>query len=222
MEQYWTYISNPTGLTYYIEYDKLLIEIYPYLNQGFTTNGKEHRLTCLFNYDGSIMSYAGKKQQSNIPTSNSLISQMLAYVNSQYFRDEMKQNGVNHDLPIFNACFTNWYRPLDMTDQMGIQADDIGFHSDSLTSMNSDIILSVTFCDNGGHRLFRFQNKFNPDGSKNSKGYCWQVELKNKDILIMLPGCQEYFKHGVPGLKKHLDGTAITGGRINLTFRSLK
>lgn len=216
--EYWKHIDTPTGLTYYMEYGNLLTEIYPYLRQGHTSMGKEHRLTCLFNSDGSIMRYAGKKQESSIPNQNSLIRQMMDYVNTDYFRNEMMTNGINAQIPVFNAVFVNWYRPISMTEDM----DNIGFHSDSMTDMVSDIILSVTMCEDTGYRLFRFQNKFNQDGSKNTKGYCWQAELKNKDILIMLPGCQQYFKHCVPSIKKHLDGTDITGGRINLTFRALK
>ena len=215
--KYWKHIPYPTGISYYIEYDKLLAEIMPYLSQGIVLfDNLERRLTAFFSKENVTMYYSGRTLYPCIPNPDSLIHQMLSYINTDSFKTEMI--GINHNLPLFNAVFINWYRPPSMTDK----PDNLGYHSDDESSLASDIIVSVTICEISGHRLFRFRAKYNQDGTKNSKGYVWQSELINKDLLIMLPECQKIYKHTVCDHKKHLDGTLVTGGRINLTFRSIR
>lgn len=216
---YWTHIPTATGISYYIEYDDLLAEVKPHLTQGTVMFGNlERRLTAFFSKENVIMKYSGRSLVPNIPIHNSLIDQMLTYINTDSFKSELLAYGINSDIPVFNAVFVNWYRPPSITDE----PDKLGYHADDESSLASDIIVSITICEENGYRLFRFQARYNQDGTKNSNGYVWQAELQHKDLLIMLPGCQKLFKHSVCDHKKHLNGTHVTGGRINLTFRSIK
>ena len=202
-KEYWSY---QPGVLKDESYDDLLNEIKQYLIQGVVKLRGEHeerRLTALFAPSVRMMKYSGRTLTSIEIKKGGIIERLLHLVNDAY------PNGVG-----YNAVFVNWYRPIDITPTG--KADCLGWHSDDTRDMLCETILSMSFCENHGKRVFRFR-----DRSK-TKGHDWQCDIGHGDILVMLPGCQDKYKHCVPNLKKTLTGQSIAGGRINLTFRSLK
>ncbi len=178
-----------TSITKFISYEVLLNEILPYLESGeIKMGGKsfiERRMTALFSFQNSPMNYSGRIVQPKIPQLNTIIYQILGYVNSTNFRQEISGLGLTITLPIFNAIFVNWYRPPSGIPKS--KDDGLGFHSDDESSLSSDIILSITFCEINGERLFRIRTRYNDNGSIRTSGYDWEAEPKDKSILIMLP-----------------------------------
>lgn len=176
----------------------------------------EGRLTAMYSNVEAIMKYSGRTLNPIRPKENGYLSMMLDLINDNEFREAVYEDcpEIRGLLPDFNAVFVNWYRPPELCEAH--QMDSIGAHSDDTRGLTSEVIFSVTFCEQGGERLFSFYDK-----SQNDK-MIWQEELKDGDVLIMLNGCQRRYKHGISPRKTHLDKTKITGGRINFTFRCMK
>ncbi|CAK7994934.1 Alpha-ketoglutarate-dependent repair dioxygenase AlkB [uncultured virus] len=201
--KYWDYYP---GVMKNESYGDLLNEIKPHLTQGVVKLRGEHeerRLTTLFAPDVRVMKYSGRTLTSIALEKDGILKRLLHHVNKVYPSDAE-----------YNAIFVNWYRPVDVTPDG--KADCLGWHSDDTKELLCERILSMSFCENDGVRVFRFR-----DRSK-TKGHDWQCDIGHGDILVMNPGCQDNYKHCVPNLKKTLSGKSIEGGRINLTFRSLK
>ena len=95
----------------------------------------------------------------------------------------------------FNGCLINLYR--NGNDRMGMHADD------EIEIDSTKPIASLSF---GAARDFIFKHR---------NGNIREVlSLKDGDLLIMHPTCQESWLHSVP-IRKN-----IINARINLTFRS--
>jgi alkylated DNA repair dioxygenase AlkB len=219
---HWVRLVNfwPTEHDEKSSYQVLLDEIREDLNRGTIKVGgrvcQEARLTAMYSQvDGAVMKYSGRKLEPRRPVQGGYVDIILDLVNDPEFRDGLcsdvpQLRGV---LPNFNAVFINWYRPPSLC---GDKMDNIGIHSDDTTGMQSDVIISITLCEPGGERLFSMHDK--AQGDK----IVWQAELNDGDIIVMLPGCQRLYKHSVSSRKTHLDRSTITGGRLNITLRSLK
>ena len=82
--------------------------------------------------------------------------------------------------------------------------DSVTPHADNEpTIVRQSAIVSISL---GATRIFTVKRT-------GSKGRAQRIKLRNGDILIMLPGCQENFSHGVPKDK------CRCGPRVNITFR---
>ena len=217
MEQiYWKYMPKlfDTHVDDKHVYATLFDELTPYLSQGtvkvFNNDYLERRLTTYFTTSDTKMEYSGRVLEIIKPHKNSYIESLFSKVNSEEFKKLIKDN-YNIDDVDFNAVFINLYRSPQETNE----PDYLGPHSDSLKYMKSEIILSVTYCEKEGARVFRFHEK-----GKSTK-IVEQIELQDGDALFMLKGCQQNFKHSISNRKNSLDKKLITGGRINCTFRSV-
>jgi len=220
MKPYWIYdedffrTHNENGTSVY---DVLLAELTPYLKQGTVKvvgqDFTERRLTCYFTSTDTQMTYSGRVLEVIRPPPNSYISNLLSVVNSQEFRkllvDRYQTNSLNVE---FNSVFINWYRPPSITDK----PDYLGPHSDDEKYLTLQVILSVTYCEKLGARVFRFHDR--SQGNKIKE----EFELQDGSLLLMLEGCQKLYKHSVSERKYNLNKQLITGGRLNLTFRCVK
>ena len=101
-------------------------------------------------------------------------------------RNECKTN--------FNGCLLNLYRN---------GSDKMGWHSDNEKELNS--LKSIASLSLGASRDLVFKNISNDEKVT--------IELKNRDLLIMHPGCQKSWLHSLPPRIKS------KGIRVNLTFR---
>ena len=189
-------------------YQILFEECQPYFEQGTVRNGQydERRLTCYFSLNKTPMTYSGRTIAPTLPPN--FLSLLLEEINSYEFRDKMTDFNPTLDVE-FNAVFVNWYRPLNQTEK----PDKLGMHSDDMTTAKSNIILSATFCQNDGIRVFNFH--------QNDK-IVESIDLIDGSGLYMLANCQKLYKHSINDRKKNLAGQEIKGGRINLTFRSIR
>lgn len=216
MEQYWIHEGNffQTHTNNKRVYDVLLFELIPYLKQGtVTVYNKDHlerRLTCYFTLTETEMTYSGRVLEVIKPPCNSYIENLLNAVNSTEFRELLVDRYDDESLNVeFNSVFINWYRPPIMTDK----PDYLGPHSDDEKYLASQVILSLTYCEDNGARVFRFHDK--SQGNRVVE----EFELEDGSILLMLKGCQKFYKHSVSDRKYNLNKELITGGRLNLTFR---
>lgn len=83
-------------------------------------------------------------------------------------------------------------------------SDHIGYHADDDKSLGPNpAIASVSL---GATRKFQIR----PNG-KGTQAVTW--ELRHGDLIVMLPGCQQDFKHRI------CKTSAPTGVRVNWTFR---
>jgi alkylated DNA repair dioxygenase AlkB len=199
-------------------YSALLEEIRPALKIGTVTvygkNHNENRMTAMYSEVDAVMKYSNRTVERSAPVKAGYIASYLRLVNDEDFKKilcEMEPRLIGC-LPNFNAVFVNWYRPPSETNG---KVDSLGLHSDDVSGMTSEVILSVTFCEAGGERLFSFHSK------ANEGRVVWERELENGSIVVMLKGCQRQYKHKVSDRKTHLDKSKVSGGRINLTFRAL-
>ena len=95
----------------------------------------------------------------------------------------------------FNGCLLNLYRSGD---------DRMGWHADDEPEINqAEPIASLSL---GASRDFCLRLKQEAKEKHT-------LPLNDGDLLIMHPGCQQAWMHGVPTRRK------ITTSRINLTFR---
>tara|TARA_Y100001968_G_C19390404_1_gene735233 strand:- start:212 stop:772 length:561 start_codon:yes stop_codon:yes gene_type:complete len=94
----------------------------------------------------------------------------------------------------FNGCLVNLYRNGN---------DRMGWHADNEKELIPNKIISSLSL--GASRDFIIKHRNLPLKDK--------ITLKNGDLLIMYPKCQEEWIHSVPSRKK------IADFRINLTFR---
>lgn len=114
-------------------------------------------------------------------------------------------------LPILNKIKTKVEKKLNTTYDYCLchiyrtGKDSLGYHSDK-EALDSDVA-SLSF---GATRKFRFRKV------GKTSGYEVEYELKNGDLLHMLPGCQRKYSHSVPSQ------ATVTEPRINLTFRKLE
>jgi ribA/ribD-fused uncharacterized protein len=195
----------------------------PHLTQGtvhvYGASHKENRLTALFandlgsNNSRATFKYSGRIVETIQPQPMSYLALLLETVQSPEFISmaEQMHPALAGRLPRFNACFVNWYRPPKDT---GDKPDSLGWHSDNETSLTSKVILSMTFCQPHGEKLFSFQDKI-------TNKIVWENELTDGSALIMLDGCQQLYKHAVSGRKTN-SGGKLVGGRISLTFRQIE
>ncbi len=195
-------------------YDILLKELTPYLKQGtvkvFGEEFLERRLTAYFTSTDTSMIYSGRKLEVIKPPPNSYIETLLNKVNSIEFRKFLVERYSNDSLNVeFNAVFINWYRPPNLINK----PDSLGPHSDDEKYLESSIILSITYCETNGERVFRFHNK------GKSTNIATEFELPDGSALLMLNGFQKKYKHSISDRKYNLNKELITGGRLNLTFR---
>ncbi len=223
--EYFIYIEKfwPTEYNNRPAYDVLLEELRPHLKQGeITVYGQtipERRLTCLISHQDGMMTYSGRSVQPVKPIKGSFIDVILRTLNTSAFREheldmfpQLKKVFEEQDRSgsklLFNAIFVNWYRPPSETDKI----DYLGIHADDERSLKSKSILSLTFCEEGGAKLFKFHNK-------RSEEVIWEHELENGAGVWMLPGCQDKLKHSVSDRKTTLKRKKIVGGRLSLTAR---
>jgi alkylated DNA repair dioxygenase AlkB len=200
-------------------YDVLRDELQDHFSVGTIQIGgrlcNERRMTCYFTLDNkAVMRYSGRELTPIPPPRGSYLHILMVMVNDSEFRTQLaKMNPRLKDiLPQFNAVFCNHYRRPDQTDK----PDSLGPHSDDETDLASDVILSFTYCEENGEKIFKFHEKF---GSTKTIA---EFELKNGSVLVMMPGCQRLCKHSVSDRITNLNGKRITGARINLTFRCIK
>lgn len=115
-------------------------------------------------------------------------------------------------MPRFNAVFINKYRsPKELAAAAIDKVDTLGWHADDEREQRiADTILSFTVCEIGGERVFELRPK------KATSGVSRQVQLDSLSCFIMLPGCQNRWKHRIS------DRVNVLGARYNLTFRSLQ
>ena len=174
----------------------------------------ENRMTTLYTMeDTSVkMVYSGREVKAKIPRLNGVIYTMFESFHDPTYRLTIFEHyGIV--IPFFNSVFVNWYRPPTLTSP---KIDYIGYHSDDIQSLRDETIYIITICEDTGKRIFRFRKK------GTTSGYEWQQELSSGSLLIMNKGCQDVYKHSVINNKTSLNKTPITGGRISLTFRSLR
>lgn len=192
----------------------LLDELTPHLSQGTVkvmgNEFLERRLTGYFTNSKTQMKYSGRTLEIIPPPKNSYIESLFTKVNSVEFKKLINDTYAVPDVN-FNAVFVNLYRSPNDTDK----PDSLGPHSDSLAYMTSEIILSITYCEENGARVFRFH------GKGVTTKIVEQIELQDGDGLFMLEGCQQKYKHSISDRMYSLDKKLITGSRINCTFRSV-
>lgn len=229
--RYWIYVESLWPRTWQdrTSFDRLLEECRPHLKQEqivvYGQTQTERRLTCLWSYENAIMKYSGRQVQPVKPVTGSYIDLIFRTVNSLEFQEAqiemfpqlkdvfagMRASSQSGRDQIFNACFVNWYRPPPDTDKV----DYLGPHSDDERSLTSKVILSLTFCEEDGAKLFKFLEKV-------SEKVAWERELPDGSALWMLPGCQDTHKHCVSDRKTSLSKRKITGSRINITLRQIE
>ena len=94
----------------------------------------------------------------------------------------------------FNGCLLNYYRN-------GL--DHMGWHSDNEDALDkSKPIASLSI---GTSRDFFLKHR--------SRSFKEKIELKDGDLLVMYPPCQENWVHSIPVRRR------VFSHRINLTFR---
>ena len=205
-KQYWLYIENfwpdPENMF------NILKKELPFKQGQVMVYGSIHderRLTCFYGTKG--YTYSGRNIPKKLPPKNSAIQEILDIINDEEFKKGLFKNFplLKDCYPTFNAVLCNLYRGKKTRDAEGLKkCDNIGPHADDEKALKSSVILSLSF---GATRKFRFR-KFN-----NSSGWCFEQKLAPGSALIMLPGCQQKFKHFVPEEKR------VEEDRINLTFR---
>lgn len=199
-------------------YATMLEELRPYLSVGeVTIMGKkyvENRETCYFSLVDGDMTYSGRKLEPIRPPKGSMVELIMNMAQDPDFQNTVIKTNpeLAGKIPKFNAVFINWYRPPGDTEKN----DGLGPHSDDEKYLAHQTILSLTFCEKNGERIFKFHEK------KGSTKTVEQFELPDGAALWMLPGCQDNYKHSVSDRKTNLAGENITGGRINLTLRCVK
>lgn len=198
-------------------YEILRDELTPYFTRGivklYNKEALERRMTCYFTTSKGKMIYSGRTLDPVPPPEGSYIHLLLELVASQDFRDAMEERHprLKGVIPVFNAVFVNYYRRPQETEK----PDYISIHCDDTSYLASDVILSVTYCPKNGARLFKFHEK---PSSSTYKEY----EICDGGMLVMLPTCQDRFKHSVSDRKTTLKGEVISEGRISITFRCVK
>lgn len=203
--------KDPGRRTYY----DLLKEIRPHLRVG-TVNvfgqHKERRMTAFFSTGNAPMQYSGRTLKPTRPPAGGIVEALFRRLSGEETREFFRATEPRVKLPEFNAVFVNWYRPP----KAGEAPDGLGWHADDESCHESRVILAVTYASKNGERLFRMRPK------RATSGCTWEKELRHQSVLVMLPGCQQAFKHCVSSRKTNLAGKKITGGRISLTFRALR
>ena len=112
----------------------------------------------------------------------------------EWFEPLLQQVGVASGTR-FNGCLLNLYRNGD---------DRMGWHADDEAEIDQDEpIASLSL---GATRDFCLKHRVDPQQRQT-------LPLADGDLLIMHPGCQQTWIHGVPTRRR------ISTPRINLTFR---
>ena len=199
-------------------YYNLLDEVQSNLTVGtvevFGTH-RERRMTCSYSTTGMSFTYSGRKVEPHTPQEGGLIGILFECINHDEIKELFREIS-NVELPEFNTVFINWYRPPDHESRANeTKPDGLGWHADDERSHRSQIILSMTFCEKNGERFFEMRPKHLKSGCS------WKYELPHQSVLLMLPGCQNAYKHRVSDRVTNSERKKITGGRLNLTFRAL-
>lgn len=100
------------------------------------------------------------------------------------------------DCPRFNGILVNYYRD-------GFHK--IGMHSDDEKDLDSRYVVGLSL---GAERHFDLHHK-----TKDEKK---RLSLEDGSLVVMGPGCQAQYQHGIPEQRK------INQPRISLTFRVMK
>lgn len=176
-----------------IDLDTLIKEI-PFEQNKVTVRGTvydERRLTCFLSNVVKTYHYSGSVRESHAMSENGIVNKILNTA-IQYVATQDPSLSIS-----FNSCLANYYRNGN---------DKIGKHSDSERDIDKNSsIMSVSF---GAPRKFILEPKY--VGEKKV------FNLGDGDILIMLPGCQDFYTHEIPAEPK------IKNPRISLTFRKGK
>ena len=226
---YWLYVKDfwPRQWEGLTSFNRLYEESKAHLKQEqivvYGQSITERRLTCLWSHENAVMKYSGRQVHPVKPPKGSYIELVLKAVNSPDFITEQiamfpqlkavfdSMLSASRDGKLFNACFMNLYRSPKETEKI----DYLGPHSDDERSLTSPVILSITFCEEHGAKLFKFHEK-------GTEKVIWEKELEDGSGLWMLAGCQDKYKHSVSDRKTSLDRMPILGRRLNLTLRQIE
>lgn len=100
----------------------------------------------------------------------------------------------------FNSVLITYYRN---------GKDSVGWHADDEVELGDDpVIASLSL---GASRTFQYR----PKGSQNNSQQQGELQLKNGDLLVMLPNFQKQWQHRIP------EQLEVNEPRINLTFRNV-
>jgi len=153
----------------------------------------EKRLTGVFKRQAGTFEYSGSVKQADGQWPAEV--QQLAEIAFKCLRreeDEAEDEAEAYvDASMWKTCFFNWYR--DGSDSLGLHADSDGIDAP---------IASFSL---GESRDFHVRCTATKTTMSRT--------LKSGDLLIMYPGMQQRYKHGVPAR------TTAMQGRINVTFR---
>lgn len=125
--------------------------------------------------------------------------------------NEILANRERHPLEIQ----TDWETNMCVGNLFENNASHLDWHSDKLTNTGPlPTIASLSF---GATRMFRLR-RIEPNSA------IYNIILPNNTLLVMLPGCQELFKHSVPTLANSLVSRNKLSGdaRFSLTFRMVE
>lgn len=101
-----------------------------------------------------------------------------------------------------NAAVCNWYEDCEAS---------VAAHADRLTRLGVEPL--VAGLSVGAMRVFTLTNR--------ALGKQVHLELPHNSLVLMLPGCQEYWKHAIDKCRAEEVGSHPTSGtgRISVTFR---
>lgn len=144
------------------------------------------------------------------PFTNELIKCKL-YVEKKV-NEVLEEYCQKNKLPEY-AITKNWKSDFCLGNYYPDNKSHLDLHSDKLTNIGPlPTIASLTI---GATRIFRMRRSYPADS------VIFNIPAPNNSLIIMLPGSQELFKHGVPTLKDSLyERDKITkDARFNLTYR---
>jgi len=189
----------------------------------FENIGMTRRLTCVYDFDGNVARRSGTENTAEsdaqethqispkAPDRLSLASHRIREIVRERHeaRARLFSDADSKEAREWSPTFVlgNFYRD---------GSDNIGFHGDHLTRLGPRPIIAAISL--GATRLFRWK-----PAAENDKRM-FSAKLKHNMALIMWPGTQELWKHGIPPQSNgSLQTHPITGcGRLSFTFRMHK
>lgn len=133
------------------------------------------------------------------------------YVDSKV-NEVLKEYTKTNSLPEY-AIKQDWKSDFCVGNYYPDKKSHLDLHSDKLTNLGPlPTIASLTI---GATRIFRLRRSFPSDS------VIFDIPVPDNTLIIMLPGTQELFKHGVPTLKNSFYKKSDKMGdiRFNLTYR---